>query len=92
MTREEAITVLKAFNENLLFSDKHIQAFNIAIHDIQAIFNLKDITQEFQTETREDVDNMFYNGLTLEDIRDNLQDFNRVIGEIKQILNEVDND
>jgi hypothetical protein len=35
MTREEAITVLKAFMENPLFSDEHKQAFNIAIHDIK---------------------------------------------------------
>lgn len=35
MTREEAITVLKAFMENPLFSDAHKQAFNIAIHDIK---------------------------------------------------------
>lgn len=36
MTREEAITVLKTFMENPLFSDEHKQAFNIAIHDIKA--------------------------------------------------------
>ena len=35
MTREEAITVLKAFMENPLFSDVHKSAFNIAIHDIK---------------------------------------------------------
>lgn len=35
MTREEAITILKAFMENPLFSDEHKQAFNIAIHDIK---------------------------------------------------------
>lgn len=36
MTREEAVTVLKAFMKNPLFSDEHKQAFNIAIHDIKA--------------------------------------------------------
>ena len=36
MTREEAITVLKAFMDNPLFSDIHKAAFNIAIHDIEA--------------------------------------------------------
>lgn len=36
MTREEAITVLKAFMENPLFSEVHKAAFNIAIHDIKA--------------------------------------------------------
>jgi hypothetical protein len=41
-------------------------------------------------EDREEVDQMFYNQLTLEDIRENLQEFNCVIGEIKQILREVD--
>lgn len=35
MTREEAITVLKAFMENPLFSDVHKNVFNIAIHDIK---------------------------------------------------------
>ena len=35
MTREEAITVLKAFMENPLFNDEHKAAFNIAIHDIK---------------------------------------------------------
>lgn len=35
MTREEAVTVLKAFMENPLFSDEHKVAFNIAIHDIK---------------------------------------------------------
>jgi len=35
MTREEAITVLKAFMENPLFSEVHKAAFNIAIHDIK---------------------------------------------------------
>lgn len=36
MLREEAITVLKAFMENPLFSEVHKAAFNIAIHDIKA--------------------------------------------------------
>lgn len=36
MTREEAVTVLKAFMKNPLFSDEHKAAFNIAIHDIKA--------------------------------------------------------
>lgn len=35
MTREEAITVFKAFMDNLLFSDVHKAAFSIAIHDIK---------------------------------------------------------
>jgi hypothetical protein len=39
MTREEAITVLKTFMKNPLFSDEHKQAFNIAIHDIKAHHN-----------------------------------------------------
>ena len=56
----------------------------------EAILNLKDITQVFQAEDREEVDNMFYNQLTLDEIRENLQDFNCGIGEIKQILREVE--
>lgn len=35
MTREEAITVIKALIENPIFCNEHIQAFNIAIHDIK---------------------------------------------------------
>lgn len=35
MTREEAITVFKAFMDNPLFSDVHKAAFNIAINDIK---------------------------------------------------------
>ena len=35
MTREEAITIIKAFMDNPLFSDIHKAAFNIAIHDIE---------------------------------------------------------
>ena len=35
MTREEAVTVLKAFMENPLFSDVHKQAFNIAIKELE---------------------------------------------------------
>lgn len=35
MTREESITILKAFMENPLFSEVHKAAFNIAIHDIK---------------------------------------------------------
>lgn len=52
MTREEAITVLKAFNENPLCSDKHIQAFKIAIHDIKEIKshnNLHDVSSDDMT-------------------------------------------
>lgn len=56
----------------------------------EAILNLKDITQVFQPEDREEIDQMFYNELTLDEIRENLQDFNCVIGEIKQILREVE--
>lgn len=36
MTREEAITVLKALYDNPLCGDVHKAAFNIAIHDIKA--------------------------------------------------------
>lgn len=92
MTRDEALIVIKAFFENPLISDRHETAFNIAMHDIKAILKLIDITEEFHAENKEDVDQMFYDELTLEDIRVNLQDFNRIIGEIKQILSEVDND
>ena len=56
----------------------------------EAILQLKDITQVFKAEDREEVDQMFYNQLTLDEIRDNLQEFNCLIGEIKQILREVE--
>lgn len=35
MTREEAIKVIKELMENPIFCNEHIQAFNIAIHDIK---------------------------------------------------------
>ena len=56
----------------------------------EAILQLKDITQVFQAVDREEVDQMFYNQLTLDEIRDNIQEFNCLIGEIKQILREVE--
>lgn len=56
----------------------------------EAIENIKDITQIYQAEDREDVDQWFYNQWTLDEIRENLQDFNSLIGEIKQILREVE--
>ena len=60
------------------------------ITEHEAILKLKDITQMFQAEDREEVDQMFYGQLTLDEIRENLQDYNCVIGEIKQILREVE--
>ena len=56
----------------------------------EAILKLKDIMQEFQSEDRKDVDAMFYSQMTLDEIHEALQDFNRLIGEIKQILREVE--
>lgn len=63
----------------------------MGITEHEAILKLKDIMQVFQAEDREEVDQMFYNQLTLDEIRDNLQEYNGLIGEIKQILREVDN-
>jgi hypothetical protein len=60
------------------------------ITEHEAILQLKDITQVFQAEDREEVDQKFYNHLTLDEIRENLQEFNCLIGEIKQILREVE--
>lgn len=56
----------------------------------EAILALKDITQVYVAEDREKVDQMFYNYLTLDEIRDNIQDYNCLIGEIKQILRSVE--
>ena len=58
----------------------------------EAILEIKDVTQIFQAEDRGDVDQWFYNQCTLDEIRENLQDFNCLIGEIKQILREVEDD
>lgn len=58
----------------------------------EAILQLKDVTQIFQAEDRGDVDQWFYNQWTLDEIREKLQDFNCLIGEIKQILREVENE
>ena len=38
----------------------------------------------------QDLENKFYNQLTLDEIFDNIQEFNVLLGEIKQILREVD--
>ena len=57
----------------------------------EAILQLKDITQLFQAEDREELDQIFYNQWTLDEIRETLQEFNCLIGEIKQILREVEN-
>lgn len=56
----------------------------------EAILALKDLTQVFKAEDREEVDEKFYNYLTIDQILDNIQDFNCVIGEIKQILRSVE--
>lgn len=56
----------------------------------KAILEIKDRLQMWEAEDRDEVDQMFYNQLTLEDIRDNLQGFNSLIGELKQILREVE--
>lgn len=61
----------------------------MSITEHEAILKLKDMTQVYQAEDREEVENMFYNNMTLDEILENLQDFNCVIGEIKQILREV---
>ena len=63
----------------------------MGITEHEAILKLKDITLAFEAEDREEVDQKFYNQLTLDDIRKSLQEFNCVIGEIKQILREVEN-
>lgn len=62
----------------------------MGITEHEAILKLKDITQVFQPEDREDVDQKFYNQLTLDEIRDSIQELNCLIGEIKQILREVE--
>lgn len=62
----------------------------MGITEHEAILKLKDITQELRAEDREVIDQAFYNKLTLEDIRENLQEINCLIGEIKQTLSEVE--
>ena len=62
----------------------------MGITEHEAILKLKDITQIYQAESREDLENKFYNQLTLDEIFDNIQEFNVLLGEIKQILREVD--
>lgn len=57
----------------------------------EAILEIKDRLQMWEAEDRDEVDQVFYNQLTLEDIRDNIQGFNSLIGELKQILREVEN-
>lgn len=56
----------------------------------EAILQLKDITQVFQAEDREELEQKIYNQLTIDDICETLKEFNCLIGEIKQILREVE--
>lgn len=62
----------------------------MGISEHEAILKLKDITQVFQAEDREEIEQIFYNQLTLDEIYDCIQEFNCLIGEIKQILREVE--
>ena len=56
----------------------------------EAILQLKDITQLFQAEDREELEQKFYNYATLDNIFETIKEFNCLIGEIKQILREVE--
>lgn len=60
------------------------------ITEHEAILQLKDIMQVFEPVDREDLDQQFYNQFTLDEILDNLQEINGLIGEIKQILRKVE--
>lgn len=57
----------------------------MSITEHEAILQLKDITQVFKPENREDLQQKFYNECTLDEIHEAVQEFNCVIGEIKQI-------
>lgn len=61
------------------------------ISEHEAILKLKDLTQLFHAMDREELEQKFYNQCTLDEILEDIQEFNCVIGEIKQILREADN-
>ena len=58
----------------------------------KAILAIKDLLQIYEAADNDDLENMFYNQLTLEDILDNLKLYNSLIGELKQILRKVQDD
>lgn len=58
----------------------------------EAILAIKDLLQIYEVADNDDLENMFYNQLTLEDILDNLKEYNSLIGELKQILRRLKDD
>lgn len=79
MTREEAITVFKAFMDNPLFSDIHKAAFSIAIHDIKQrhdwdINNLILINKDNYEPTTKDG---FINNHVIESFKNKINDYEK---------------
>lgn len=56
----------------------------------EAISEIKDILQVYKPADNDELENMFYSYLTVNDILDNLKEYNGLIGELKQILRRVE--
>jgi len=56
----------------------------------EAISEIKDILQIYEAADNDDLEQMFYNQLTIDDILDNLKLYNSLIGELKQILRRIE--
>ena len=56
----------------------------------EAIEEIKDRLGIFEPEDNEELEQKFYNSLTLDEILDELRDYNCLIGEIKQIFREIE--
>lgn len=58
----------------------------------EAILEIKDILQVYKPADNDEIENMFYGYLTVNDILDNLKEYNGLIGELKQIMRRIESD
>lgn len=94
MTREEAITVLKGLSDNPLFSDQHIAAFNIAIHDIKAYhkWNLNELVLTQKDNEQESILDKIRTEIEMEKLEDSpnfcIKAHNIAVDRVLQILDK----
>ena len=81
--RSEIITFMPK-----IWHKKMIETIDEAIAAVNRQQKLDDIMQPFQAMNQEELDDEIYNNLTIEEIRCNLQEFNGIIREIKEILSK----
>ena len=94
MTREEAITVLKGLSENPLFSNQHIAAFNIAIHDIKAYhkWNLNELVLTQKDNEQEPILDKIRAEIEMEKLEDSpnfcIKAHNNAVDRVLQIIDK----